>query len=323
MVTTLESWTNSPPAAYTGGMRTLRIAWVLVCLAVSLPLAAATWVGYLAGGVVLYVRPGQERLAKQLVPMTEQELSRIAGELDIPRIRPFPIYAYASGVEFLRDTGKQPDLLGQSQSPGGEIHIDVSGTQWSPRQVLAHELTHSLLDQRLGPYIARLPDWVNEGIAGHLSAPVEPDQLEGVSHLIHRDGVLSLDELDEAFPSGPFRDAAYLQSRSMIAWLEWKHPGAVRRLTAALATGQSFSQALRKAAGLTPEAWLSGWRQNVPAIFYWLTFFASPAVYSPLAAILVFAIIRRYLRKRAEAKEEEETLESETTDEPEQLLEDM
>ena len=308
-------------------MRTLRIAWVLVCLAAGLPLAAApSWVGYPAGGAVLCVRPGQERLAGELVPMTEQEISRIAGELGITQIRPFPIYAYASTVEFYRDTGTQPDLLGQSQSPGGEIRIDVSGRQWSPRQVLAHELTHSLLNQRLGPYIARLPDWVNEGIAGHLSDPVEPDRLEGVSGLIHRDGVLSLRELDKAFPSGPYRDAAYLQSRSMISWLEWKHPGAVRRLAAAMAAGESFPQALRKAAGLAPEGWLSGWRQDVPTIFYWLAFFASPAVYSPLAAILIFIVVRRLLRRRAEAEEEEEeNLEPdpEKANKPDQLLEDM
>ncbi|MHB0939791.1 MAG: gluzincin family metallopeptidase [Armatimonadota bacterium] len=302
----------------------LRIAWVLVCLAAGLPLAAATWVGYPAGGAVLYVRPGQERLAKELVPMTEQELSRIAGALDMTQIRSFPIFAYASGVDFLRDTGKQPDLLGQSQSPGGEIRIDVSGRQWSPRQVLAHEITHSLLDQRLGHEIWRLPKWVNEGIAGHLSAPVEPDQLEGVSRLIHRDGVLSLDEMNEAFPSGQYRDASYLQSRSMIAWLEWQHPGAVRRLTAALAAGQSFPKALRAAAGLTPEEWLSGWQRNVPAIFSWITFLASPAVYSPLAAILVWVAIRRILRKKAEEEEEEEeSSEPEREKESDQLLEDM
>jgi len=305
-------------------MRWLWIAWVLVCLAVGLPLSAATWVGYPAGGVILYVRPGQERLARELAPMTEQELSRIAGELEITQIHSFPIFAYASDVDFMRDTGKRPELLGESLSPGGEIRIDVSGTQGSPRQVLAHELTHSLLDQRLGPYIARLPDWVNEGIAGHLSDPVDANGLEGVSRMIHRDGVLSLDELNAAFPSGPFRDAAYLQSRSMIAWLEWQHPGAVRRLTAALAAGRSFPQALRTASGLTTEKWLTGWRRNVPAIFYWLTFFASPAVYSPLAAILIWAVVRRYLRKKAE-EEEEDTSESETEEvnEPEQLLEDM
>lgn len=305
----------------------LWVAWVLVCLAASLPLAAApSWVGYPAGGAVLCVRPGQERLAKELAPIVEQEIVRIAGELDITEIRPFPIYAYASTVEFYRDTGTQPDLLGQSQSPGGEIRIDVSGRQGAPRMVLAHELTHSLLDQRLGPYLARLPGWVNEGIAGHLSDPVEPDRLEGVSGLIHRDGVLTLHELDEAFPAGPYRDAAYLQSRSMISWLEWKHPGAVRRLTAAMAAGESFPRALRQAAGLTPEGWLSGWRQDVPTIFYWLAFLSSPAVYSPLAAILIFIVVRRLLRRRAEEEEEEEDIpesEPEQVTPSDQLLEDM
>jgi len=305
-------------------MRVVRIAWLLVCLGVGIPLAASSWAGYPVEGMVLYVRPGQERVARSLLPVVREEASRIAGELGVTKIRLFPIYAYASRGEFFRDTGRQPDLLGESLSPGGEIHIDVSGSRDPPRRVLAHELAHSLLDQRLGMYGGLLPHWVNEGLAGHLSDPVSTDQLAGVSNMIHRDGVLSLSELEEAFPSGPYRDAAYLQSRSMIAWLVWQHPGAVRRMIDALADGRSFHQALRSAAGLTAEEWLARWRRSVPAIIYWLTYLSSPVVYSPLAAILIWVFIRRLLRKRAkEAEENEPEAEVEKPEETQQFLEDM
>jgi hypothetical protein len=138
-------------------------------------------------------------------------------------------------------------------------------------------LTHSLLDQRLGNYSGSLPRWVNEGIAGHLSDPVSPEQLDAVSQLIHRDGVLTLDELQAAFPDGPYRDAAYLQGRSMMAWLVLKHPGVLSRLLDELAAGRTFDDALQQVAGLTPEAWLAGWHRDIPAYIYWLTFLASPA----------------------------------------------
>jgi len=288
-------------------MRMLRIAWLLVCLAAGVSLGAADWVGYpAAGGTVVYVRPGQERRAQQLLAEVREELPRIAGKLGVAAVNPFPIYAYASRTEFYRDTGRQPDLLGQSRWPGGEIDIDASGSMGPTRQVLAHELTHSLLDQRLGLHIVSLPTWVNEGIAGHLSEPVSRSQLAGVSRMIHRDGVLSRYELERAFPSGQYRDAAYLQSRSMIAWLEWKHPGAVRRLVDEMAAGQYFDEALQAAAGLTVEDWLTGWQQDVPAIFYWLAFFASPVVYSPLALVLVWVVLRRLLRKKAEETDEDD-----------------
>lgn len=304
----------------------LQIAVLLVCLA-AVPLAAAEWVEYPAGGAVIHVRPGQERLAARLAAEVQHEMSRIAGKLGVTSVRQFPIYAYASRVEFFRDTGRQPDLLGQSLSSTGEIHIDVSGSQGPTRRVLAHELTHSLLALHLGLHIGALPTWVNEGIAGHLSDPVSPSQLAGVSRLIHRDGVLSLDELEDAFPSGSYRAAAYLQSRSMIAWLEMEHPGAVRRLVAALAGGQYFDEALQDAAGLTVEDWLAGWQQNVPAIVVWLTYLASPVVYSPLAVILIWVALRRLLRKKVEETdddEDEDDNENERVDEKlPPLLEDM
>jgi len=301
------TWTNQARAGYTDDMRMLlRIAWLLLCLGMGFPLAAADWVGYPAGGAVVYVRPGQERLARTLTAEVREETTRLAGALGVTTVREFPIYAYTSRVEFIRDTGRQPDLLGESLSPSGEIRLDASGSLGPVRQVLAHELTHSLLDQRLGFHISELPTWVNEGIAGHLSDPVSPSQLAGVSHMIHRDGVLSLDELEGAFPTGPFRDAAYLQSRSMIAWLEWKYPGAVRRMVDTLAAGQTFPDALHAAAGLTARAWLDKWQQSIPTILLWLTFLASPVVYTPLAVLLIWAVLRRILRNKAEEADEDE-----------------
>jgi len=288
-------------------MRMLRIAWLLVCLAAGVSLAAADWVGYpAAGGTVIYARSGQEQTARNLLAEMREELPRIAGKLGVTAVTPFPIYAYTSRAEFYRDAGRQPDLLGQSRWPGGEIYLDASGSMGPTRRVLAHELTHSLLDQRLGLHIVSLPTWVNEGIAGHLSDPVSRSQLAGVSRIIHRDGVLSLSELEHAFPAGQYRDAAYLQSRSMIAWLEWKHPGAVRRLVDELAAGQYFDEALKVAAGLTVEDWLAGWQQNVPALLIWLTYLASPVVYAPLALILAWVALRRLLRKRVDEMDEDE-----------------
>jgi hypothetical protein len=289
-----------------------RICWLLVCLAMMLPLAAAPWVGHRVAGLTLYVRPGHERQVRMLMPMVEQESRRVAGALGLPRVRSFPIFAFSSRSDFLNETGRQPNLLGESFSPGGEIYLDASGAPEMTRSVLAHELTHSLLDQRLGHYPASLPRWVNEGIAGHLSDPVSPAQLAGVSQMIHRDGVLTLDELDAAFPDGPYRDAAYLQGRSMIAWLEYEHPGALLRLLDELATGQTFDEALRRAAGLTAEAWIAAWHKAIPAYMYWLTILTSPVVYAPMALLLAVIAVRRILRKRAE--------QDETDDEPEAYL---
>ena len=281
---------------------------LLACLMMMLPLAAEQWVAHHTAGVVVLTRRGQDGLVKRLLPMVEGEVPRIAGALGLTEVHPFPVYAYASRVDFMRHTGRQPDLLGASYSPSGEIHFDATDRRSSTRSILAHELTHSLLGQRLGDRLVMLPSWVNEGIAGHLSDPVNPAQMAGVSRMMHRNGPLTLEELDDAFPDGSYRDAAYLQSRSMMAWLEYQYPGAMLRVLDALERGETFDAALRAAAGLTAEDWVAGWQRNVPALFYWMSVLASPVVYSPFALVLVWVAVRRIMRKRSEdhADEDEE-----------------
>jgi len=296
----------------------MRIIWLAALLALLVvPGWAAEWMTVREHGVILHVRPDEDAQARRLTGMIRDELPRVARALELPAIRPIKLYAYASRVEFLRATGIQPHLLGQSWSPSGDILLDVSGDDVQTRTTLAHELTHSLLGQKLGMYESELPRWVNEGIAGHLSSPVSPDETEGTARLMHRDGVLSLKEMDTAFArGGALQDAAYLQARSMVAWLEYQHPGALLKLLEAMAAGTNFDDALQQAAGLTAARWLDDWRHNIPAIVYWLTFLASPVIYSPLALILAWLALRHMLRKReAEVEDEEE-------DDDEEMLEE-
>lgn len=273
---------------------------VLLMLAALLWMApgqAAPWEATRVDGVTLYVRAGQTRLAERMAGLVRQELPRVASELGMTSYRPFAIYAYHSSAAFMADTGLRPTLLGESWSPSGKILLDASGSEYQVRRTLAHELAHTLVGQVLDTRLASLPDWVNEGVAGHLSDPVTPDETEGTARLVHRDGVLTLEELDAAFPDGPHQEAAYLQSRSMVAWLEYRKAGTVRRVLASMAAGKTFDQALDAATGLTPQRWLDDWRHSVPAIMYWLTFLGSPVVYAPLALLLVWAALRRILRK--------------------------
>ena len=310
-------------------MRIWLVILLLWAFGALLPARAARWVPHRLGGVTIFVHPGEEQLAAEIGGMAADELPRVAAALGVEKPRPFPIYAYANYVEFLRETGLDPDLLGESASPSGTIKLDVNANVnvETVRRTLAHELTHSLLDQRLGDRIGWLPLWVNEGLAVHLSDPLTPAQLPATAQLIHRNGVLSLDELDSAFTRGHARDAAYLQSRSMIAWLDYHYPGAIRRLIDGMAGGSTFAEALHAATGLTPDTWWQQWQASVPAIAYWLLLLGSPVWYAPLAVLLMIIAIARILRKRAEAKQEaeeaieEEVVEGEAAEEEEQVEE--
>ena len=105
-------------------------------------------------------------------------------------------------------------------------------------------------------------------------------------------------------------NAAYTQSCSMIAWLEYKHPGALLRLIDNLASGMSFETALDKAAGLTPARWVYLWQHAIPPYIVWLDLLNSPIVYAPAALLILIAFIRMR-KKREETEEVEEQPEEE------------
>ncbi|MHB9133590.1 MAG: peptidase MA family metallohydrolase [Armatimonadota bacterium] len=283
-------------------MRILLIAMLFILF---IPAMAATkWVGMPVPGAIIYVHPGQTDLARQTAGLINEELPRVADTLGVASAGPFPVYVFTSRIEFLTMTEPDIALQGVSFSPSGAIYVDASGQDGLSRTTLTHELTHSVINQLLGDNLARLPSWMNEGIAGHISDPVTPAQLPQVSQLIHRDGVLTIDEMEAAFHKGPYRAAAYLQSRSMMAWLEYHHPGAVKSILHDIASGAAFPASVQRETGLSPESWWQQWRQSIPTYMYWFTFLNSAVLYAPLAFIIaIIAIIRIWQRKRAAVEE--------------------
>ncbi len=285
----------------------------MLCLGICgiTPVLAARWNASTVPGAIIYVRPGETVLARNIAAMVHSELPRLASITGVASPGPFPVYAFSSFSEFLRATGINPDLRGVSMSPSGEILLDARGDIDEVQKTLAHELTHSLLNQRLGVNLSELPRWVNEGIACHLSDPLTRQELPAVTREIHQTGLLTLEQLGNSFTSHATRDtdAAYLQSRSMIAWLDYHHPGALRRLIDHLAAGEPFDTALTHAAGLTSESWWQQWEEGIPAYVFWLPLLSSPAIYAPMALLVIIAAIARAIRKRRREGEEEEAVE--------------
>jgi len=246
-------------------------------------------------------------MAHRSCAIVRSELPRVADGLGLGKAGPYPIYAYTSRTEFQIAAGPRPFLEGVSYQPTGLIRIDASGPLDATRHTLAHELTHSALNQKLGSYIDSLPLWVNEGIAGDFSDPVTPGQFPAVVRIAQRDGVLPVDALTPAFTDPHSVDTAYLQSRSMVAWLVYTYPNALPLLTDYLAKGDTFATALYTATGLTPQTWWEQWQRSIPSYAYWLAILSSPVVYAPFAIILaIIAIIRIWQRKKRQEEPEEE-----------------
>jgi hypothetical protein len=269
-------------------------------------------------GAVIFVPAGDEALARYVGGLTVQEIPRIAAALGVTTPHPLPIYAYNDRVAFLRDAGATPMLEGVSYHPSGLIRIDAT-QGGSIRTTLAHELTHSFLAQRLGSHLGELPLWLNEGIAGHLADPIPDEELPDVSFPVFRGRVLTLEEMDQAFRTRGDTTAAYIESRSLVAWLEHHHPGSIRRILAFLAEGASFDDAVYETSGLTPEAWWERWQRSIPNWIFWLTLLSSPVIYVPFALLLAIVAILRHRRRHADEEDEDEPTD-ETMDDPSSRL---
>ncbi len=284
-------------------MRLFVVMLALICC--SFLTQAQQWETYKSTTVNVSVHPGQEDVARLVASLAENDVPRIAAILGVAQPGPFEVYAYTDAVEFMTDAGHNPYLRGVSYRPSGAIRVNATATVAELRRTLAHELTHSLLNQLLGDHISLLPLWVDEGIAGHCSDPIDPGNLGAAAQQMHQQGVLSLNELEHGFENDTNRDAAYLQSRAMIAWLENNYPGALRKILARMVDGEYFPSALKATTSLTPEVWLKRWAQGVPFWMSLIYLMGSPVIFAPFAILVVVVVILRERKRRAEEDAEE------------------
>lgn len=304
-------------------MRAVFISILLFLLLFAfLPATAGDWLIIPTGGIRVHVHRNEDALTRRIGTMAATDLPRIAHALGVIKPAAFDVYAYSNRAAFFTDTRREPFTLGVSYAPSGDIRLDATANNL--RNTLAHELTHSLIAQRLQGDISALPIWANEGIAGQYATPLTRSELRQVAQMIHQDGVLTLDELESAFSTGRERDAAYLQSRSMVAWLDEHYPNAMRTILARMADdGDSFEQALFITTNLTPERWLSAWMNSVPDILFWIMLLNTPVVYAPLAILLVIIMIIR-LRKRQidDSRQQEDNVPADDDEELDDILPD-
>lgn len=269
------------------------------------PVFSADWVEYKFPIAKIYLHPGGATKAREIATMTENESARIAHFLQLKSLSPLIIYCYTNRVDFMREVGPNVNLLGVSYRPSGIIRLDVSDTMQGTRHILAHEITHTILTQKLGLYSGNLPIWANEGIAGLLAEPLDKLQLRGVARSSHLSGQLTIAGMESSFRGKDnTNDIAYQQSRSMMAWLEWRYPGSVARLIDEISRGYAFSAALSNTCDISEERWLHDWQKGIPSYYWLFNILASPVLFAPLGILLALLGIGKIIRSRRSMAED-------------------
>jgi len=197
------------------------------------------------------------------------------------------------------------------------VVMDLSRFEQRPaslKPVLKHEYCHLLLHRHVST--GRLPRWLDEGIAQHLSDGLS-EYLPGRQSLVLGEAlaagrVPSLGALETRFPRDDFGlQLAYEQSRSVVGYITRRYGDAVvMPLLANLANGLSVDEAWQVVSGMSLKRLEGDWRQHQASPLAWLGRMAGHVygVLFFLAALATLLGYRRHRRQRRDYVDEEDDI---------------
>ncbi len=165
-------------------------------------------------------------------------------------------------------------------------------------KTLVHETAHLALHARF----ARIPRWIDEGLAQWAAGQMPADrELRNLRHWAFRNGVIPFASLADELPRRHDLAAfAYVQSFSVVAYLVMLR-GGVERLLELLARAQDapLAAAWKEVYGETADATWERWRRHEARRFSVAAFLLRDIpLFTYLAVVLVIAYARYLVKRR-------------------------
>jgi hypothetical protein len=295
-------------------LRPLACAVVFIALLTLPRIAGATgiaepdgWIQEWVGLLVLEGPPASERAVHRLTPPAREILPQLETTLGARYARRFRIMLIPPGG--LRDSvlaridQTAPPWAAGYMIPSlrlGAIRIAQASRYpyGTLESVLAHEATHMLLHDAVGP---RLPLWFEEGVATWQGRRWTAEDTWVYTRSLLTSDVPALANLDSSFhaPAGE-ADLAYAASFSFVAWNVRQHgPDLVRRILREMES-RPFAAAW-EAVTLEPLARAeASWRRECLIRYRWIPLLtASSTLWIGITLIGILAGIRKRARARA------------------------
>lgn len=202
-----------------------------------------------------------------------------------------------SGFRMHAGAYARPNVGGIAKPTEGIIVLktpELLGSQAEFRFVLRHELVHVLLARNTD--VARMPLWLNEGIAMTLSGERRWHSVVRVAHMYLQGRLISYRDLDWAFEQPgietEFGDA-YAQSLLMTRYLRDRlGDEGLWRLVAAL-NHQSFGDALRAHAGWSPLEFYDAWVASLWKVALISSLVSGFTLFQFMAVLALLAYVRK------------------------------
>ena len=171
--------------------------------------------------------------------------------------------------------------------------LDVDG--------MVHEMTHLLIDEALSSPWARIPPWLNEGLAMYFeSGPRGRDAI--VARAARSDGLIPLRNM-ERIPGRPSDVRLfYAESWSLVNHMMTTHgERRMAELLAALANGDGIRKAVIGVYGTTLEGLEEEWKAGIPGVSTLVPtpnpgVWGTSAIITGAVAIAIAAVVIRWVR---------------------------
>ncbi|GAB4505055.1 MAG: hypothetical protein Fur0043_20500 [Anaerolineales bacterium] len=212
---------------------------------------------------------GDEAFGAALLDTASRGMSQAAGLVASTSLTPVDIYVYAATQDL-----QGALFLGGEQWTGGhanpKIGVVMAAVTPGPGQgmemetLLPHELAHVLMYRNVGDAYARLPVWLNEGVASLAELYPNPDYALALERASQQGTLLPIQDLCASFPpDAASAFLAYAQSQSFVRYLRDTYGStALVALTSAYADGLGCNEGTVRTLGVPLAQLEARWRET-------------------------------------------------------------
>ena len=295
------------------------MAALLLLLLVALPLGAQEQRGLQRDGITVYYQPRDEAFARSALEAAVTALPVLEGALKLAPER--PTERKAIRIDIVRTMKDFNALVGADMKPWTEAvalpgrHI-VAQTlaPANMKVVIAHELTHVLLDEAGNRAGVEPPRWLHEGLAKFATDDFTQNDREILGRAVVERSLIPLAQLEGAFAGDRDRVAlAYAESYTLVRYLHELRPGGgLAQFLRDLAYTGDVDRALLRAYGKPASELEAQWLEQVRGEYlkHGLGLLGDSLLWVAMALIFVgvYFVHRRRSRLIRERMQEDERL---------------
>ena len=264
------------------------------------------WQDLIEGNLRVRSYAGDAAFARAALDVARAALPRLNQEFQAPLPPRLDIYLY-SALEDLQsalELGGRDWQGGQARPALGAVLVAVPPGQGALAQMkrdIPHELTHLLVYQATGAGYARVPRWLDEGLASANEELAQPTYQLALESAFRTGQLIPLEMLCAPFSTDAgVAQLSYAQSQSVVQFIRNNYPEGIRRLLGAYTGGATCSGGVEQVLGSTLSTLEWKWRASLGPRNVWQTMVNSIGAWVLLAMVVSLALLPLAFVRRKE-----------------------